>query len=249
MPENTDDIRMHFTAGFTFHGSVLTYHYAVDLHVQMAYTQPMNNTIFHPAFSGYLDTIKGQFALIPDQRKELLRQLGAYIREKREAGKTCNLVFICTHNSRRSHISEIFAHAASLAYGAGHVQVFSGGTEATAFNPNAIEALRSAGLRIEAETSGSNPRYRVMTGESDPGITCFSKTYEQVSTNLGEFAAIMTCSDADDACPIIPGAEVRLPVRYEDPKRYDGTPEQDRAYAETCRIVARQMFYAFSESL
>lgn len=228
---------------------MLTYHYAVDLHVQMAYNQPMNNTNFHPVFSGYLENISGQFASIPEQRKELLVQLGAYIREKREAGKTCNLVFICTHNSRRSHISEIFAHAASLAYGAGHVQVFSGGTEATAFNPNAIEALRSAGLRIEAETSGSNPRYRVTAGESDPGITCYSKTYEQVSNNLGEFAAIMTCSDADDACPIIPGAEVRLPVRYEDPKRYDGTPEQDQAYADTCRIIARQMFYAFSKSL
>ena len=208
----------------------------------------MTNFNFHPEFSFYLENIAGQFASIPDQRKELLDQLGEYIREKGQSGKTCNLVFICTHNSRRSHISEIFAHAASLAYGQKHVNVFSGGTEATAFNPNAIAALRETGLRIEAESSGANPRYRVTTGESDPGIICFSKTYEQVSDNLNDFAAIMTCSDADEACPIIPGAEVRLPIRYEDPKQFDGTTEQDQAYADTCRIIARQMFYAFSKS-
>ncbi|MFU8860789.1 MAG: protein-tyrosine-phosphatase [Cyclonatronaceae bacterium] len=204
---------------------------------------------FYPAFSEFLKNIDGQFAQIPEQRKQLLEQLGAYIREKREGGKTCNLVFICTHNSRRSHISEIFAHAASRIYGAEHVQVFSGGTEATALNPNAIAALKQTGLQIEAETTGNNPRYRVRTGESDPGIVCFSKTYDQVSDSLGEFAAIMTCSDADEACPIIPGAEVRLPIRYEDPKQFDGTPEQDQAYADTCRIIARQMFYAFSRSV
>lgn len=216
---------------------------------QSAYYPSMTHQTFYPAFSEFLKNIDGQFASIPDQRKELLERLGTYIREKREADKTCHLVFICTHNSRRSHISEIFAHAASLVYGAEHVQVYSGGTEATAFNPNAIAALKQTGLQIDAETTGHNARYRVRTGESDPGIICYSKSYDQVSDNLEDFAAIMTCSDADEACPVIPGAEVRLPIRYEDPKLFDGTREQEQAYADTCRIIARQMFYAFSRSL
>jgi arsenate reductase (thioredoxin) len=209
----------------------------------------MEKRHLNPEFAAWLKTIVEQFDQIPVERKKLLEQLGGYVREKREAGRTCNLVFICTHNSRRSHMSEIFAHAASLARGCDHVQVFSGGTEATAFNPNAIAALRNTGIRITAETNGNNPRYRVITAENDPGIICYSKRFEQVIEGLAEFAAIMTCSDADEACPVIPGAEIRLPIRFEDPKRYDGTPQQDEAYAETCRIIARQIFYAFSKSI
>jgi arsenate reductase (thioredoxin) len=203
---------------------------------------------FYPDFSRYLKHINGQFDVIPGERRELLEQLGQYILEKGAAGKTCNLVFICTHNSRRSHMSQIFAHAASLAFGRDFVRVFSGGTQATEFNPIAIRTLQEAGLHIEAESTGKNPHYRVMTGESDPGIVCFSKTYDEVSENLEEFAAVMTCSDADEACPYIPGAEKRFPIRFEDPGQFDNSPEQEQAYRDTCRIIARQMFYAFSRS-
>lgn len=208
----------------------------------------MKKNSFSADFSRYLVNIDGQFDVIPEERKALLEELGHYIHDKGKSGKTCNLVFICTHNSRRSQMSQIFAHAASIAYNRKFVRVFSGGTEATAFNPNAILALREAGLQIKAESTGKNPRYRIITGEPDPGILCYSKTFDEVCDNLEDFAAVMTCSEADEACPYIPGAEKRYPVRYEDPGQFDGTEEQDQAYRDTCRIIARQMFYLFSKS-
>ena len=54
----------------------------------------------------------------------------------------------------------------------------------------------------------------------------------------------MTCSDADENCPFIPGAEMRLPLTYEDPKEADDKPEERAVYDERVRQIGREIFYA-----
>ena len=201
----------------------------------------MNATI-----KGYLDQLVTQFGTIPNERKEILQQISAYIRSKQEQNKPINLVYICTHNSRRSHLGQIWAKVASHYYNIANVNTYSGGTEATAFNINAINALGRVGFNIQKTTDSANPVYHVYHSDGDEPSVCFSKVYDHPHNPVSEFAAIMTCSDAEENCPFIPGVELRVGTTYDDPKAFDNTPLQDEKYDERCKQIALETLYAFS---
>jgi len=156
------------------------------------------------------------------------------------------LVFICTHNSRRSHLSQIWAQTAAGRYGVAGVETFSGGTEATAFNPRAVTALRRAGFTIPEPEAGANPRYQVRCHAEAPPLVCFSKVYGDASNPRSDFYAVMTCSQADQNCPVVAGAAQRIALPFDDPKAFDGTLEEAAQYDERCRQIAREMLFIFS---
>jgi arsenate reductase len=197
----------------------------------------------HPVLKEYIEELLGEIHLIPEERKELLVQLATYIREKSANDHPVALNFICTHNSRRSHLGQIWAATAANYYGLDNVSTYSGGTEATAFNPRAVAAMKRAGFQIE-NPGGNNPHYRVSFSPDAPALECFSKTFDDPFNPQKNFAAIMTCSDADENCPFIPGVELRLPLTYNDPKEADDTPEETARYDERVRQIGREIFYA-----
>lgn len=185
---------------------------------------------------------------IPSERIDLLDQFARYIVDKRIKGLPVNLIFICTHNSRRSHLSQIWAQFFASFYDVEEVFCYSGGTEATAFNPRAVNCLKEQGFRITSEGDDSNPVYSVAFSDEREPLICFSKVYDHPENPVEDFAAVMTCSDADEACPFIPGAEKRFPVRYEDPKKFDDTPLESEKYYEKSIQIASEMSYLFSKS-
>lgn len=197
------------------------------------------------AIYGYLKELTEEFDQISPERKALLSQISAYIRTKREHKQPVNLMYICTHNSRRSHFGQVWAKVAADFYQVDSVQTYSGGTEATAFNPSAINALKRAGFRIVKTTDTDNPLYHVYYNDNNP-ITCFSKVYDHPENPSTGFAAIMTCSDAEENCPFIPGVELRIGTTYDDPKAFDNTPLQGAKYDERCRQIALETLYVFS---
>lgn len=185
------------------------------------------------------------FDSIPAERKQLLAQLADYIVLKMCNEEPVNLVYVCTHNSRRSHFGQVWAAVAATHYGCTNVHTFSGGTEATAFNENAIEALKSAGFEITPEANEENTVYKVQFGD-ELFTSCFSKVVADKANPKANFAAIMTCSDADENCPFIPGVELRIGTTYEDPKVADGTPQQAEKYLERSLQIATECLYLFS---
>jgi arsenate reductase len=188
-----------------------------------------------------------EFNQIPDERKKIIRLLTDFLIQRSKAGQKIRLNFICTHNSRRSHISQIWAQTAAHFYGVEGVETFSGGTEATAFNPRAVAAMKSAGFEIVIEKDGTNPIYEVRySGQASP-ITVFSKKYDDEFNPKKDFAAIMTCSHADENCPLVVGASSRIAVTYDDPKDFDGTPQEAAKYSERVREIGREILYAFSQ--
>lgn len=201
------------------------------------------NSSLHPTLKAYVESILRETHLIPENRKELLTLLAEYIREKSVNALPVSLNFICTHNSRRSHLSQIWAATAANYYNLDHISTYSGGTEATAFNPRAVAAMERAGFQI-VKPSGNNPHYLVSFSSNTSALECFSKTFDAPSNPKKGFAAIMTCSDADENCPFIPGAELRLPLTYNDPKEADDTPEETARYDERVRQIGREIFYA-----
>jgi arsenate reductase len=198
---------------------------------------------------GFLPTIRSlilelldEIDLIPAARREHLRQLAAHIRSKRAEDQVVRLNFICTHNSRRSHLAQIWMSVAAAWFKITGIETFSGGTEATALNPRAVAALRRAGFQID-DPGGDNPHYRIRFSEAGKELAAWSKVYDDAANPAERFIAVMTCSDADENCPFIPGAELRFPLTYDDPKMADGTPEEERRYDERVREIGREMLF------
>lgn len=194
----------------------------------------------------YCDHLLKDFDGIAPERKALLRKLSEYIHSKIRSNQPVNLVYICTHNSRRSHFGQVWAKVASVYFKIPNVHTYSGGTEATAVNLNAINALKRAGFSIKSNAEGKNPHYQVFYAEQTEFIDCFSKVYYDPINPQREFGAIMTCSDAEENCPFIPGANLRIGTTYDDPKAFDNTELQDTKYDERCRQIALETFYVFS---
>lgn len=186
------------------------------------------------------------FSAISEDRKVILQQLIDYVQLKKDANAVCNLNFICTHNSRRSHLSQVWAQTMAAHFNISEVFCYSGGTEATALFPSAAEALQASGFEVFKLADNNNPTYAIKFGKDNHPVIGFSKTYDDSFNPSGAFAAIMTCSSADEGCPFIPGTEKRIPLTFEDPKAFDGTPIQAEKYLERSLQIASELKYVFS---
>jgi arsenate reductase len=187
------------------------------------------------------------FEEITFERKTILQSFINFIQLKVQNQEDIRLNFICTHNSRRSHLSQIWARTAAHYYGIKNVSCYSGGTEATAMFPKVVETLADSGFKIQKLSEGTNPVYAVKFAENISPVIGFSKKYDNEFNPESGFAAIMTCSQADEGCPFIAGAEKRIPIMFEDPKAFDNTPQQNEKYKERSLQIAVEMFYVFSQ--
>jgi arsenate reductase len=184
---------------------------------------------------------------VSEERKSVLQPLVDYVQKKVNANEEIRLNFICTHNSRRSHLSQIWAQTIAFQFGIKNVFCYSGGTEATAMFPKVAETLINQGFQIEKVSQEQNPVYAVKFDDNEHPIICFSKTYFDAFNPKSNFAAIMTCSNADEGCPMVFGAEARFSIKYDDPKAFDGTEVMNEKYTERSLQIASEMQYVFSK--
>ncbi len=182
---------------------------------------------------------------INEDRLAVLKSLIDYIQSKIDQGQEINLNFICTHNSRRSQFSQIWAQTAADYFGVPG-KCYSGGVEVTAFNERAVASIKRSGFKVVAQ-GDINPIYSVFHSEDHDPIKAFSKLFDNPVNKAEQFAAVMTCSHADENCPFIPGTEQRIAVRYEDPKAFDDSPKEAAKYDERSMQIASEMFYVFSK--
>jgi arsenate reductase len=180
---------------------------------------------------------------ISKERKEILQVLIDYIQKKRAENKEPLLNFICTHNSRRSQFSQIWAYTAAGYYNI-KIKCYSGGVEVTAFNTRAVNSIKRSGF-IVTSTEGSNPYYQVTYNHDATPLVLFSKLFDHPENPSVDFAAVMTCAHADENCPIIPGAEERISLQYDDPKAFDSTPLETEKYDERSLQIASELLYVF----
>ena len=200
-----------------------------------------------PPLRSYADEVAGELDTISDERKAVLGEIAASIAGRLEDAGDADLTFICTHNSRRSHMSQIWAQTAARYYGLNRVHAYSGGTQETACNHRTVTAMRRVGFDIKDATTGENPLYLVRYADDAPPIPAYSKLYNTNENPKEGFIALMTCSSADQTCPVVQGAVARFAIHYIDPKLCDDTPTETTAYNERCRQIAREMFYIMSQ--
>lgn len=194
------------------------------------------------------NTVKSfDFKQISEERKAILQPLIDFIQTKADSNLGIRLNLICTHNSRRSHLSQVWAQTAATYYDIKNVSCYSGGTEATALFPMVAQTLGDLGFKIKTLSEETNPIYSIKYSANELPVIGFSKTYDDDFNPENGFAAIMTCSQADGGCPFIAGAEKRIPITFEDPKISDGTPQQKETYLKRSLQIGTEMFYVFSQ--
>lgn len=195
----------------------------------------------------YIDDI--DIDMILPERRVILDQLANAIKEKRVLGKPININFICTHNSRRSIMSQVWCQTIADYFDLDDLQAFSGGTESTAIALPVIDTLKSLGFKLEKVDGSSNPiNYISYSSRNDP-IKAFSKTIDALDNPQHDFIAVMTCSEADQACPSVVGAAIRIALPYDDPKVYDGSKDMMDKYAERSNQIATEIKYVLTHSL
>lgn len=206
----------------------------------------MSNEIL-PELKKYADETSGEFSSIPDSRKSQLDEIAVYLTKRVQQGKNIDMTFICTHNSRRSHISQLWAAVAAEYYGVPNVRTYSGGTEATAFNHRSVRAMKKAGFNIDVLEDGKNPVYLCKFADGKEPLKAFSKVYDEKSNPQSNYIAVMVCSDADEACPFVSGAAERFSLPYDDPKNFDDTELEESKYDERTKQIATEILYLFSK--
>lgn len=201
-------------------------------------------TLF-PGIEGLIEGLNPE--IISEERKVILQPLVDFIQSKVSNRKEVRINFICTHNSRRSHLSQIWAQTMASYFKVKNVFCYSGGTEETALYPMVVETLKNSGFQIDMISKDDNPVYSIKYSANEHAIIGFSKALDADFNPKSEFAAIMTCSKADGGCPFIAGAEKRIPITFEDPKAFDNTPQQLEKYHERSLQIATEMCYVFSQ--
>lgn len=182
---------------------------------------------------------------ISQERKEILQPLIDYIQDKNDQQKPIILNFICTHNSRRSHLAQVWAQTMAYYFGIGNVSCYSGGTESTALFGMVANTLQNSGFDVRIIAEGNNPIYQIKYADDHHPVIGFSKTFDDAFNPSNNFAAVMTCSQADQDCPFVGGADTRIRLTYEDPKAFDNTPLQLQKYLERSIQIATEMHYVF----
>lgn len=201
-----------------------------------------------PTLRPVIAQVTQEFDQIPPERQKALKKTALFIRSKVQANEAPQLTFICTHNSRRSHLSQIWAQTAAAYYDVPGVKTFSGGTEATACNERTVAALQRAGFEIDNTTPDQkNPIYLVKYSPVAKPLRAFSKVYSGEGNPTQNFIALMTCDTADKNCPVVEGSVLRVPIPYIDPKVADSTPQEAATYDERCKQIAREMFFLMSQ--
>tara|TARA_B100000886_G_scaffold285967_1_gene210466 strand:- start:4029 stop:4604 length:576 start_codon:yes stop_codon:yes gene_type:complete len=144
--------------------------------------------------------------------------------------KSCNsIVFVCTHNSRRSQFCQVWSQILSDIYKL-NLSFQSAGVVKTEVYIGVIRSLQRAGVDID-ETG------TILINNKQ--VSLFSKSLDEI--NFKKFISIMTCSDAEKSCPTDPRSKKNISLFYPDPKRFDGTQDEIKEYDFTCKSIAAEI--------
>ena len=196
----------------------------------------------------HADLLTTSFDLIDQPHRQAGDRLATWLSANYQPGKPLSVIVVCTGNSRRSILGSSMGNLAATYYGLDDIRFYSGGTDPSAFNKRTIAALKEIGFDIattgsEARRGGPetpNPSFRVGWGQGLEAVE-FSKHYADQSNPQQDFAAVMVCTEADEGCPVVEGAGLRISMPYQDPKAYDDSPFEAAKYAERRDDIGRLM--------
>lgn len=196
-----------------------------------------------PMLRDSIKILSEQEHLITDLRRAELSDLASQITALKADKGSAKVTFVCTHNSRRSQLAEIWLRTANRYLQIKDIDIYSGGTEATAFNHRMVAALQRFGFSLQIAKQGNNPIYL----DTEVEKKMFSKKYDAPYNPNQDFIAVMVCAQADRDCPFVQGAWARVSLPYLDPKVANDGPHEASAYDDKVKEIGREMLYLASQ--
>ncbi len=187
-----------------------------------------------------VDRLLAETTRISEERRSLLDDIASKMAMEYIENGSLDVLFICTHNSRRSQLAELWLAIGAKHFGLPGLRVWSGGTDVTSFNYRMVFALQHRGFELYRSKEGDNPHYR--TRDLNEKMF-FSKRYDDEFNPGKNFMAITVCDDADEGCPMVHGAVARFHLPYVDPKAADDTDKEIEVYIEKVDEIGREILY------
>ena len=207
----------------------------------------MNRLINSTLITLIEDLLKEENLILSDRKKELLT-LAKLCNSTLKEDNQLKFNVICTHNSRRSQLGQLWLRTAAVFFNINNVYTYSGGTEATAFNINMVNAIQSVGFQIEQLNNFENPKYQIQLSEFDNDKTLYySKIYDESYNPQANYIAILVCNSAAETCPNVTGAKHRFVLPYNDPKTFDETNLEKKAYIDTVNEIGREVLFMMNQ--
>ena len=212
------------------------------LHTQKAQAGPRP---LYPILHEYVKDFYKEFKKIPEERRYRLNEIADYIKNQKEQKQAVNLLFIGSNQSATSGCR--IPQVAAFYYRVDEVSTFSAGINPGEIRENAIFALERAGFIIYKNVVNGGTLYKVKYSYNLAPTVVFPKKINHVRNPRSNFMAVMTDANADLNLPIVKGTVYRLFIDYNDPIGADGTENEKEVYDESCRQMALEMFYVFSQ--
>lgn len=206
-------------------------------------------TLLYPQIQTFCSNLVKEYEQIAAYRQAALLSLSDYITNQLRADKAVNIISICTHNSRRSHLAQLWLAVFADYFQLKNIRTYSGGTEATALNPRIVKTLLQTGFQIIVENAQSNnPHYELYwKNHQEQPYILFSKYYKDHPNPTKDFAALLVCDNANEACPLVSSADFRLAHTYKDPKIADDTAQEMVTYTQSCHQIALEMAFVLQQ--
>lgn len=212
-----------------------------------SYGQETNFNKLYPILDEYVRDFPKEFRKISEDRRYRLNEIIYFLEEQRENNVPRQLIFISTNQSSVSQMAQTWSKAAAYYFGFPNFQSFSGGIKPHEISLNTIISMEKAGFIIYKSDVEGIGVYRVKYSYNLNPIVVFPKKIRHKKNPYTDFMAVFVEENADVNISNIKGTYHRLLLNYNDPVGYEGSGLEDQMYEESCKKVAIEMFYIFSQ--
>ena len=201
----------------------------------------------YPILNEYVRDFPDEFRKIPEDRRYRLNEIIYFLKEQEENNAPLQLTFIGTNQSSVSQMAQVWSKTAAYYFGYPELQSFSSGIKSNEISVNAITTLEKAGFIIYKSNIDGVDVYRVKYSNNLEPIVTFSKKIGHMKNPDTDYMAVFVEENADLNISNLKGTYNRLLLSYNDPIGYDGSGLENQFYEESCKTVAIEMFYVFSQ--
>lgn len=134
------------------------------------------------------------------------------------------VLFLCTGNSARSQMAEAFLRK----HAGDRFEVHSAGLEPKGIHPYARQVMEEAGIPLDGHRSKSLDEYLM-------------------KVHIGYLVTV--CANAEERCPIMPGAGVRMHWPFDDPAAFEGTEKEKLAKFREVRDLIEERILAWLDEM
>jgi hypothetical protein len=212
--------------------------------------EKLNDSSFnklYPILNEYVRDFPKEFRKIPEERRFRLNEMVYFLEGQYQNNAPWQITFISTNESTVGQMAKAWSKAAAYYFGFKNFEPYSGGIKPGEISVRTIVALEKAGFIVYKSHINEVDVYRIKYSFNLEPVIAFPKKINHTKNPGNNFMAVILDGNADLNINNVRGTYDRLFLEYEDPKGYEGSDLENQKFNESCRQVAVEMFYVFSQ--